>query len=36
VSLGDGNIESVISNNEIIDAVHKRMENENDDHDALW
>jgi len=28
-------MESIISYNEMIDAVNKRMENENDEHDAL-
>jgi len=35
-SIGDGNMESIVSCNEMIDAVNKRMESENDEHDALW
>jgi len=38
MSLGDSSMESITSTpyNEMIDAVNKRMENENDEHDSLW
>jgi len=36
VSLGHGNIKSVICHNEMTDAANKRMESENDEHETLW
>ena len=38
ISIGDGNLDNIISYNEMIDVVNKRMEdeNENDPHETLW
>jgi len=36
MSLGDVNMASIVSYNEMIDAVNRKVENENDEHDALW